>query len=252
MKNQSNYTFAFLTVALLLLGSVGYAIYTKYNTHTAVETITDDASKWSDISQQQAYEEQYESIEKESIEPASDIIAKVVNINTNAEKKTFIKVNSFSDRQDYILLTGLEPNVLDINLGDIVSFSDTLNKSRNGAYYFVNEVSDYRIVEKNTEVYNKLSTIKISEIKESMQGQDILVKANISGLRTSKKGHSFFDINDENSVVKGVLFNSEANQLEERLILLNNYNDTSKTVSLEGKVNIYKGDLQIIVSKVYN
>ena len=256
MTNNANYKLAFLTVAILLLGSVAYVMYTKYNVAAAPDiTSSNVATIVNNNADVEADVDDYNSStanRTDSIESSSYITGKVVNINTNAEQKTFIKVNSFADQMDYTLLTSLQPQLVDVNLGDVISFSDTLNKSANNAYYFVNKTSDYQVVEKNTEVYNGTDTVSVSDVQASMQGRDVVLNAMISDLTTSKKGHSFFAVSDGNNPIKGVLFNSENNQLEDRLSLLKQYNDTSKQVKLAGKIDIYKNELQIIVSKVYN
>ncbi|WLP94396.1 exodeoxyribonuclease VII large subunit [Psychrobacter sp. M13] len=254
MTNNSNYKLAFLTVALLLLGSVAYVIYTKYSVSSTNDMASENISTLvNDNNEEEAYvNDNYNSKGTDNVEQSAYITGKVVNVNTNAEQKTFIKVNSFADHLDYTLLTSLEPQLVNVNLGDVISFPDTLNKSHNNAYYFVNKTSDYKVVGKNTETYIGTETINVSDVQGSMQGRDVLLNAMISDLKTSKKGHSFFKVSDDKSSINGVLFNSETNQLEDRLLLLEDYNDTSKRVKLEGKIGIYKNELQIIVSKVYN
>ena len=248
MNNNKNYKYAFLTVAVLLIGAVFYAIYNKSSPIEETIISSDDAPIITNNVPETV--DTYGTSDDKS--KNSDITGKVVSVNTNAEKKTFIKVKSFADQIDYVLLTSMDPDLVDVNLGDIIRFSDNLKKSQNDAYYFINATTDYKIIEKNNNVNIVIDTVAISEIQESMEGHEIVLRGTISDLTTSKKGHSFFKISDGGSHINGVLFNSETNQLEERLSLLNQYAGTSKTVNLEGKVGVYKGELQIIVSKVYN
>lgn len=246
----SNHTLAFITVAFILIGAVSYTIYNKFTTvkkDDMAEVAYDNSS--AHISKEEYSEEQsYESATQKTL----DITGKVVSVNTNAEKKTFIKVKSFIDQNNYTLLTSLDADLVDIKLGDIISFPSNLKKSNNNAYYFINKVTDYNIVEKNTVMDIGVGTVAIADIEPSMEGRDIILSGVISDLSTSKKGHSFFTLTDAGYSINGVLFDSEANQLEDRLSLLNQYEDTLKKVNLEGKVGVYKGELQIIVSKIYN
>ena len=253
-SNNNNHTLAFITVAVLLIGAVGYAIYNKFMTTNISEpsavmadnrsTPLDDPTKKVDPLENDGGVDQTQK--------SSDVTGKVVSVNTNAEKKTFIKVKDFADQTQYTLLTSLPTDVVNINKGDIISFSNSLKKSNNNAYYFINKVTDYNVVEKNTEVHTGIRTVAIADIEPNMEGSEIVLNGVVSDLFTSKKGHSFFQLKDSGYSINGVLFNSETNQLEDRLALLNEYADTSKKVNVEGKVGVYKGELQIIVAKIYN
>lgn len=249
MSDNKSYRYAFLTVALLLVGSVVYAVYEKYST-TDQESISYDSSSIDTVEpSEQVNVAEFNSSEQEVEE--SDITGKVISVNTNAAKKTFIKVRGESDNSDYILLTSINPEDIDINMGDIVSFPNNLERSQNDAYYFLNDQSDYTVVEKNKEVSYEMDTVDISDIEPSMEGREVKLSGMISDLNTSQKGHSFFKVSNGTDTIKGVLFNSENKQLGGRLELLNEYADTSKSLQLEGQISIYKGDLQIIVSKAY-
>ena len=253
-NSNNNHTLAFITVAVLLIGAVGYAIYNKFMPTDSAEpsAITaDNTSMPLDDPSNKVYASENND-EVSQVQRSSDVTGKVVSVNTNAEKKTFIKIKDFDDQTQYTLLTSLPPDVVNINKGDIVSFSNSLKKSNNNAYYFINKVTDYNIVDKNTEIDTGIRTVAIADIEPNMEGSEVVLNGVVSDLFTSRKGHSFFELKDSEYSINGVLFNSETNQLEDRLALLNEYADTSKKVNVEGKIGVYKGELQIIVAKVYN
>lgn len=253
-NNNNNHTFAFITVAVLIIGAVGYAIYSKFMpTENAVPSvvIADSRSTPPNNPSKERYVSESDE-EVSTTQKSTDVTGKVISVNTNAEKKTFIKLKSFTDQTQYTLLTSLSPDVVNINKGDIISFSNNLEKSNNNAYYFINKVTDYTIVDKNTDIETGVRTVAIADVNSSMEGSEVVLSGMVSDLFTSGKGHSFFELKDSGSSINAVLFNSENNQLEDRLALLNKYADTSKKVNVEGKIGVYKGDLQIIVAKVYN
>jgi hypothetical protein len=252
-NNSNNHTFAFITVVLLLLGAVGYTIYTK-STANKIETTPEIAPANNSVAVMESETATDIALEPEqqADRQTTDVTGKVVSVNTNAENKTFIKIKSLTNQREYTLLTSLDPDLVDIRLGDIISFSDQLKKSSNQAYYFVNKVTDYQIVAKGDAVDTKVGTVTVADITPDMEGRDIVLSGVISELTTSKKGHSFFQVTDAGNSIDGVLFNSETNELAGRLTLLNQYNDTAKKVTLAGKVSVYKGKLQIIVAQVYN
>ena len=253
-SNNNNHTLAFITVAVLLIGAVGYAIYNKFMPTDISEpsaVMVDNRSTPLDNPTKKVYALENDGGVNQA-QRSSDVTGKVVSVNTNAEKKTFIKVKDFADQTQYTLLTSLPTDVVNINKGDVISFSNSLKKSNNNAYYFINKVTDYNVLDRNTEVDTGIRTVAIADIEPNMEGSEIVVNGVVSDLFTSRKGHSFFELKDSGYSINGVLFNSETNQLEDRLALLNEYADTSKKVNVEGKVGVYKGELQIIVAKVYN
>ena len=254
MSSNNNHTFAFITIAVILIGAIGYAIYNKFMPTESIApaaVITESRSTTLNNPSDEIYISENDA-EVSTIDKSNDVIGKVISVNTNAEKKTFIKLKSFTDQKQYNLLTSLSPDTVDINKGDIISFSNSLERSNNNAYYFINKVADYNIIEKNTDIKTGLRTIAIADVNANMEGDEVVLNGMVSDLFTSGKGHSFFKLEDSRSSINAVLFSSESNQLKDRLTLLNKYNDTSKKVNLEGKVGVYKGDLQIIVAKVYN
>lgn len=248
-NNSNNHTFAFITVVLLLLGAVGYTLYTKSTTNK-IESTSELAPTPNALALMET--ETVAEPEQQADRQNTDVTGKVVSVNTNAENKTFIKVKGLADQREYTLLTSLNPDLVDIKLGDIISFSDQLQKSSNQAYYFVNKVTDYQIVAKGDAVDTNVGTVTVADVTPDMEGRDIVLSGVISELTTSKKGHSFFKVTEAGNSIDGVLFNSETNELAGRLALLNQYNDTAKKVTLAGKVSVYKGKLQIIVAQVYN
>lgn len=253
-SNNNNHTLAFITVAVLLIGAVGYAIYNKFMPTDSADpsaVMADNRSMPLNNPSKKVYASENDG-EVSQAQRSSDVTGKVVSVNTNAEKKTFIKIKDFADQTQYTLLTSLPSDVININKGDIVSFSSSLKKSNNNAYYFINKVTDYNIVDKNTEVDTGIRTVAIADIEPHMEGSEVVLNGVVSDLFTSRKGHSFFELKDSGYSINGVLFNSETNQLEDRLALLNEYSDASKKVNVEGKIGVYKGELQIIVAKVYN
>lgn len=253
-SNNNNHTLAFITVAVLLIGAVGYAIYNKFMLTDSAESsavMVDNSSAPLDNPTKKVYVPESDGVVNQT-QRSSDVIGKVVSVNTNAEQKTFIKVKNFAHQTQYTLLTSLPTDVVNINKGDTISFSNSLEKSNNNSYYFINKVTDYNVVDENTEVDTGIRTVAIADIEPNMEGSDIVVNGVVSDLFTSRKGHSFFELKDSGYSINGVLFSSETNQLEDRLALLNEYADTSKEVNVEGKVGMYKGELQIIVAKVYN
>lgn len=182
-----------------------------------------------------------------------EINGKVVYVDSNATGKSFITVQSLANSEKYAFTSDLlSQNDLGIKLGDIVKFSSHILSNKQGNYYLLTNSSELQIIGLSTN-HHSLNPIKvsISDIKSNMQGQDIITEGNITELYESSKGHVFFTLNNSSNKIKCVLFNSEKNELPARLDLLKEYNNTNKNLKVLGKINIHKGDNQIVVKKVF-
>ena len=211
MAIKSSINMPLTAVATLLLVSLGLASYYKYNSKTPTE-----------VSMLKGESEENTSI-------SEDIEGRVISINTNAKNLTFIKIKNVPTKTEYILSTYLDPLKLNINIGDIISFSKNLEKSPNDAYYLVHATYDFKVIKKNNaEVKPKDDVTELSSISPDMQGQQVTTFGSVSDLYTSSKGHTFFTITNKDTQLKGVLFSAENADLKGRLDLLNKYKDTKE------------------------
>lgn len=91
-------------------------------------------------------------------------------------------------------------------------------------------------------------------ITRSMRGEMVTIQANVVMI-SSGKGHVFpiFKDPDNQKTIKGVLFRNddapEENRLQRELLESKRVDGT--TVTVEGKVEIYNDELEIIIGKVY-
>lgn len=100
---------------------------------------------------------------------------------------------------------------------------------------------------------NKVNTIPVSSITRDMQGQYVVTSGTISTI-SGGKGHTFItlrDINDSNKTIKCVLFRQENEKNTGRKTLLEEKAESYEVVNIEGVVDIYENELEIIIKKVY-
>ena len=236
MANKSSINIPLTAGATLLLVSLGLASYYKYN--SSPPTITEVSM--------------LKGESKESTSLSEDIEGRIISINTNAKNLTFIKVKNIPNKTEYTLSTYLDTSKLNLNTGDIISFSKNLEQSQNGAYYIIHATHEFNVIEKNNaKVKLKETMTDLSSISSDMQGHEVTTFGSVSDLYTSSKGHTFFTITNQNTKLKGVLFSAENDDLKGRLDLLNKYKNTNQKIYFKGQVDIYKEELEIIVSKLY-
>lgn len=99
---------------------------------------------------------------------------------------------------------------------------------------------------------NKVNTIPVSSITRDMQGQYVTTSGTITTI-SGGKGHTFITLKDINNdkTIKCVLFRQENEENTGRKELLEQNAKTDNVVNIEGKVDIYENELEIIIKKVY-
>ena len=100
---------------------------------------------------------------------------------------------------------------------------------------------------------NKVNTIPVSSITRDMKGQYVVTSGTISTI-SGGKGHTFItlrDIDDNNKTIKCVLFRQENEKNTGRKTLLEEKAESYEVVNIEGVVDIYENELEIIIKKLY-
>lgn len=94
--------------------------------------------------------------------------------------------------------------------------------------------------------------ISIGSITADMKGSYIKTQGYVSNI-TGGKGHTFFTFSDPNSgaSLKGVLFRQENEKNTGRKDVIESAAQTGALIHVEGKVDVYQGELEVIVKKVY-
>lgn len=85
--------------------------------------------------------------------------------------------------------------------------------------------------------------VKITEINEAMNGQNIITNGTVSSFFT-KDGNVFFTLSD-NGEIKVVMFKRDAEKIENSYELKN-----GDKIRVSGKVSIYSDELEIIAERI--
>ncbi len=86
-------------------------------------------------------------------------------------------------------------------------------------------------------------SINIGSVTSSDIGTIVKLCGNVTNKYTTKNKHVFMNLKDETGEIKVVVFNQTASKFNLNLIELNR-------VCITGKVNIYRGELEIIANRV--
>ena len=85
--------------------------------------------------------------------------------------------------------------------------------------------------------------LAIKDITLSHVGHEVVVSGSVASL-TEKDGHVFITLSDNNSSIKVVMFANTAKIYPEI------YNLTSGMLTIQGKVDNYKGELEIVANSI--
>ena len=103
---------------------------------------------------------------------------------------------------------------------------------------------------------SKQDTIKdftpIASITENMKGQRVKITGYVSDI-SGGKGHTFFIFKDPNTSdnIKVVLFKQDNEQDPTRRQQIEASYNSKSVINIEGKVDVYEGELEVIAKKVY-
>jgi len=89
----------------------------------------------------------------------------------------------------------------------------------------------------------QVDTVKISEIDYDMAGSLVSITGKIVLKRIHDDGHIFLKIEDDTGQISAVIFSSDAKKLDPVLL---SCLETGKTLSVTGRVEEYRGSLEMI------
>lgn len=92
----------------------------------------------------------------------------------------------------------------------------------------------------------------IGEITEAMEGQEVKIAGYVTSI-SGGKGHTFCTVKDPNSnaSIKVVLFKSDSEADPSRKSNLEASYNNKDIITIEGKVDVYQEELEVIAKKVY-
>lgn len=129
-----------------------------------------------------------------------------------------------------------------------------------GVFFYINsDESDNKVESTNTKNETVVTTknggdtyVKIKDISAKMQGNTILTNGVVSQF-SEGKNNVFFTLKDSNTnnAIKCVMFSKTNNNNTGRKELLQKSYNNGMPVNIEGEIDIYKGNLEIKVWKVF-
>lgn len=189
-----------------------------------------------------------------------NIVERFVKVNSKKNHKDghlFLKVSIYGNGQqiDVPIFNNINFSSRTIGVDSVLKVKGTVSVYRGNLQIIPQDKKDIKVLNesasgsvKSTIEFSNL--ISVNQIDTSKIGQTIKITGRVSNIY-GYKGHHFFDFNDGTGTIRGVLFSSDINELPARLALLNNAEQSNFPVTLVAKINEYKGELQLIVDKIY-
>ncbi|EGP5302135.1 hypothetical protein EAC14_13575 [Enterococcus faecium] len=179
-----------------------------------------------------------------------EISGTIVNKNST-DGHVFITLKSEDGYETLIpLFNNLSPESFELNENEQISVKGKVQLYEEQIEIIPNSMSDVHLL---SERKSNNNYINVQEITSSNVGEEVVIKGKISDIYTSNSDNVFFELSDNTGSIKSVMFSNYNNKYEARKSLLEKAGDNeSLNLVVEGEINIYKGDLQVIVNKVWS
>lgn len=148
------------------------------------------------------------------------------------------------------LFASLSPTTLTINEQDKIHVTGKVKEYKGEMQVIPNSIGDVSLNLDSAKKEQSSTGKGISSITKSQLGEVLEVKGVVSNYFLSDKGNVFVDLSDDTGGIRVVLFYDSDQDYKNAVGVLEDAASRQKSVTLEGKVNEYKGDLQLILQKV--
>jgi len=178
-------------------------------------------------------------------------ILMVLSIYNHPKGHKFLTVLILDRNQeiDVPIFSRLNYSDSQLKVNSIIKVNGKVNTYKGKLQIVPKSSKDIKIIQSGQS--SDLRYLKINEIKDSNRGQMVKVRGHIHNYH-DYKGTVYCNIVDEtNTQIKAVLFKPEIKELSARKNLLKSAEDNNFPVTVNATVNVYKGDVQLILDKVY-
>ena len=189
------------------------------------------------------------SISKDNIGKKISIYGKVLSVYNHPKGHIFLNVLNDNDEEITIPIFNSLGYNREFNSGDYIKITGQISEYNGKLQVVPNSKSDIEVV--SSESSKNIELLSISEITEDMRGNIVQVSAIPIDI-VEKKGHMYFYLKDNESKIKAVLFRADGNEVLGRKNKLIEYSNLGKKVRVLGTIDIYNGQLEIIIDKVFN
>ena len=191
------------------------------------------------------------AITKEDVGKKVTFVGKVLSIYNHPKGHKFLTIVVYGSNQEISvpIFESLQYENPDLNAASIVKVSGKVSTYRNKLQVILNDQTSLVILKKG--ISTEIQKIPIGQINEALRGHLVKASGTIHGYYEKNETVFFSLMDNQSNRIKAVLFKPEANELKARKTLIVSAEKDGYPVTVIGTVNVFKGNLQLIVDKVY-
>ena len=185
----------------------------------------------------------------EDIGKQESVVGKIISkyVHPNGHIFLVLELNS-GQELEVPLFRELKPKTDDYPINSKIKVSGTIEKYNNKLELIPTTIKDVEILELGNET--NIQEIEISKITEEHRGDMIVTEGIVTDLNVRNNGHIFFTLKKEGATIKTVLFRADSEELEGRKQRIVHAEKAQYPIKVLGMVDIYNGDLEVIIDKV--
>lgn len=177
------------------------------------------------------------------------IIGKVISKYTHPQGHIFltVKVGATGQELDIPLFNSLHPDPDNYPINSEVSIKGKVTIYKKGLQIIPSTLGDLTILKKGDET--SVQTVKLSSITKSDRGKMVITKGFVKNV-IEKNGHLYFQLSADGKELKTILFKADSKEIEGRKTRTLNAEKAQFEISVLGMVDVYDGELELIIDKV--
>jgi DNA/RNA endonuclease YhcR with UshA esterase domain len=188
-------------------------------------------------------------IEEKDEGEVKTISGKVMSKYAHPEGHTFliIKVETTGQELDIPLFKTLNPNPDHYPINSVVTVKGKVSIYKGKLQIIPDSLNDITMLEKGDDT--AINTVKLSDITEANRGKMVITSGFVKNV-VEKNGNLFFKLSDNEKEISTVLFKADSNEIAGRKQRILNAEKAQFEVRILGMVDIYNGELEVIIDKV--
>ena len=177
------------------------------------------------------------------------ISGKIISKYTHPQGHIFItlKVGETGQELEIPLFNSLNPNPDKYPINSEVTIKGKVTVYKNRFQLVPNSINDLTILKKGDD--STVNTVKLSAISEAERGKMVITRGLVKDV-IEKNGHLYFKLSAGGMNLKTVLFKADSQELSGRKTRILNAEKAQFEISVLGMVDVYNGELEIIIDKV--
>ncbi|WP_169891223.1 exodeoxyribonuclease VII large subunit [Litchfieldia alkalitelluris] len=192
---------------------------------------------------------QIPEITKSNIGDKINVTAVIVSKYSHPEGHIFLNVQLESGQEITVpIFNNLNPLSDNFPVFSTIKVDGEVNEYNSKLQIVPNGIESIHVIEKGDEA--QIKEIDLKNITEQDRGRMVIVSGFVKGIQPRDDGHLMFYLVDKNSKIKTVLFRADTEEIKGRKERIVHAEKAQFSVKLVGMVDIYEGELEIVVDKV--